>query len=209
MPTAAPTGRRELNKARTREAIVAAVRTLLEQHPVAEITADQVADEAGVSRRTFFNYYSGIPAVLIEVLSGYAAQLVEQVGLDSLREGPIEALRALVRARGLPTEFLDWLVVLNCHPGSGDSSVLLERAVWSQMGAWLEGVLHERLPATGDPLYVSTLASAVMHAFAATEQTWLQQLTDPRTLTDDDYAAFHVHLDRALGYLAQGWRPTT
>ncbi|MFK5635057.1 MULTISPECIES: TetR/AcrR family transcriptional regulator [unclassified Ornithinimicrobium] len=208
MTTAPTTGRRELNKARTRESIVAAVRTLLEQHPVADITADQVADEAGISRRTFFNYYSGIPAVLIEVLSGYAALLVERVSLEALREGPVEALRALVRTGGLPPEFLDWLVALNCHPHSGDGSVLIERAVWAQMGAWLEGVLHERLPEARDPLYVSTLASAVMHAFAATEQTWLEQLADPCSPTADDYAAFHVHLDRALGYLAQGWRPT-
>lgn len=202
---AAP-GRRELNKARTREALIAALRQLAERQPLPGITVDQVAEEAGVSRRTFFNYFGSIPALLTEVFAGQAALIVAAADHQLLRVDPIAAMRALARADGIPRELLSWCAVLNRHEGSSDS-VLIERAVWSDLAAWLEGVLTNLLPGGTDPLYVSTLASGVMSTFAAAEQTWLAGLTDGAELTDADLAAFDHHLDRALGYLATGWRP--
>ena len=107
--------RREANKARTREAVAGALRALLQDRPVHEITVDQLSEAAGISRRTFFNYYAGLPAVLIEVFSEYAADLLSHLDRDQLEDGPVQAMRAIVRPSVLPREFLGWLAVLNCH----------------------------------------------------------------------------------------------
>lgn len=201
-------GRRELNKTRTRESVVAALRTLVEDVPLAEITVDQLAAAAGISRRTFFNYYAGIPAVLVEVFSGYAEQMVATLDAQVLRQDPLEALRRLVAAGGVDGDFLGWMAAINCHDTTGEGAFVVERTVWAELASWLDTRLSDLLPAGTDPLYLTTLAASVMHAFAAAEQEWLTQLGRPTRLTEDDLASFAAHLDRALGHLARGWRPT-
>ncbi|MGD8201729.1 TetR/AcrR family transcriptional regulator [Ornithinimicrobium sp. W1679] len=204
-PSDAPTGRRELNKARTREAVASSLRTLLVRHPVADITVDQVAEGAGISRRTFFNYYGGIAAVLADVMRGHTTHLVEGLQTDPLGEDPVASLRRVLRDRGLSAEFLTWMAALNCHGSTSETAVLVERAVWTDLGDWFRGLLVEALPAEVDPVYVATLADAVMSAFAAAEQPWLARLDGRVDLTAEDVTAFLEHLDRALGYVADGW----
>ena len=63
MVTTAPAGRREANKARTREAVVQAAVELLHTEGLDALTAEKVADAAGISRRTFFNYFPSVEAV--------------------------------------------------------------------------------------------------------------------------------------------------
>ena len=206
--TETPT-RREANKARTREAVTEALRTLLEQRPVQEITVDQLSEAAGISRRTFFNYYAGLPAVLIEVFAEYAADLLAHIDPDQLANGPVQAMREVVRPSVLPPEFLGWLAVLNCHDNQDDEAfVLVERAVWAEMGGWLQDVLQDLMPPGTDPLYLATLAPSVMHSFAAAESEWVQGLARPGNVTDIDIVTFCEHLDRALAYLQCGWQPS-
>lgn len=205
--TVSPT-RREANKARTREAVTGALRGLLEQRPVHEITVDQLSEAAGISRRTFFNYYAGLPAVLIEVFSEYAADLLSHLDRDQLAHGPVQAMRTVVRPAVLPREFLGWLAVLNGHDAHGtEGFALVERAVWAEMGSWLQEVLEDLLPEDTDPLYVATLAPSVMHSFAAAEQEWVRGLARPGHVSERDIATFCEHLDRALSYLQVGWQP--
>lgn len=204
-----PLGRRELNKARTREALIQALLRLAQHHPLPQITVDQIADEAGVSRRTFFNYFGSIPALLTEVFTGQAVKIVESIDRDLLREDPIAAVRALVRADGIPSDLISWCAILNSHEQRGEASFLIERAVWADLAVWLDGALSELVPEGTDPLYVSTLASSIQGTFSAAEQAWLIGLDSPCHLTAADHRAFHDQLDRALSYLAAGWRPRT
>ncbi|QFG69391.1 TetR/AcrR family transcriptional regulator [Ornithinimicrobium pratense] len=202
--------RREANKARTREAVAGALRTLLEQRPVHEITVDQLSEAAGISRRTFFNYYAGIPAVLSEVFAEYAADLLTHIDRDQLAHGPVQAMRGIVRPAVLPREFLGWLAVLNCHDNQDEEAFeLVERAVWADMGRWLQDVLRDLMPPDTDPLYIATLAPSVMHSFAAAEAEWVQGLARLGNVTDTDILTFCEHLDRALAYLQAGWQHTT
>lgn len=202
-------GRRELNKTRTRESITAALRHLAEQSPLDEVTVEQLAEAAGVSRRTFFNYFGSIPTVISEVFTSHAAVMVEALDLELLRQDPIEAVRALVSHDAIPADFLGWLAALNCHQSTSETSVLVDRAVWADLAAWLEGQLEVMLPARTDPLYVATLAAGVMGTFAAAEQAWLAELGGRTVLRPADLRSFTGHLDHALSYLAQGWRIPT
>lgn len=208
MTTTTRTGRRELNKARTREAIVTALRELVAQRPVDQVTVDQIAEAAGVSRRTFFNYYAGVPALLSEIIGSHTEHLPDALGTFSGSTAPIEQMRQVLRTVGIPVALLDWLAVLNLHAADGtasDSLLALERSVWADRGAWLESELARRLPQGSDDLYVATLASTIMSCFAAAEQTWVAG-RDPAAAVDDAaVAAFSAELDRALAYASAGW----
>lgn len=208
--TAAATapGRRELNKARTSESIVSALRELVGETPAEDITVEQVAERAGISRRTFFNYFGSISAVLSAVFAGHAAAMIAQLDAEELSHDPVAALRRLVRTEGIPADFLGWLAALNCHGQATDGRVLLERSVWADMADWLREQLHTLRPGA-DPLFVATLASSVMSCFQAAEEAWIDDPDRPAALSPDDITSFHHHLDRALGLLATGWRSTT
>jgi AcrR family transcriptional regulator len=201
-------GRRELNKARTREAIADALRELVAGRPIDQVTVDQIAEAAGISRRTFFNYYPGVAALLSEIIGSHTEHLADALGTFSVDRPPIEQVRALLRTVRLPLELLDWLAVLNLHATAGsasDSLLALERWVWAERGAWLEGELVRRLPPGTDELYVATLASTIMNCFAAAEQTWVAGRDPGAPVDDAAVRAFHGDLDRALGYASAGW----
>lgn len=200
-----PPGRRELNKARTRDAIVGALRELVAEVPAEDITVEQLAERAGISRRTFFNYFGSISAVLSDVFAEHAAGMVAQLDPEQLVTDPVAALRRLVRSGGIPADFLGWLDDLNCHQSEEAGHVLLERTVWADMAAWLREQLHTLRP-DADPLFVATLASSVMSCFQAAEEAWVEDPARPRPGSAADTTAFHDHLDRALGLLASGWR---
>ena len=198
--------RRELNKARTREAIVEALRTLVRDQPVHRITVDQIADAAGISRRTFFNYYAGTPAVVSEVIGSSTEHLADAVGALDPRTSPIHPLRRLVAEVGIPTALIEWLALLNLHACADDpAAATFDRAVWAEKGAWLEDLLVERLPRGVDPLYVATLATTIMNCFAAAERSWAAAREPGAPVDDRDVADFHRQLDRALAYAEHGW----
>lgn len=200
------TGRRERGKASTREAIVSALRRLVHDQPVHRVTVDQLAATAGISRRTFFNYYAGIPAVVCEVIGSSTGHLADAIGDFDPSESPIQALRVLLGTVGIPTDFIEWLALLNLHTCADDlAAATFERTVWAEEGAWLESVLIERLPDGMDPLYVATLSTTIMNCFAAAERAWATSRApdspvDHRAVTD-----FHHQLDRALAYAQHGW----
>ena len=200
-------GRRELNKARTREAIITALHDLALERSVEQVTVDQLAEAAGISRRTFFNYFPSIQAVISEVIGSHTEHLAAAMGRLTPGVSPFEAVRRLIAEVGIPTALLDWFTVLNCHLPRQDHGgpVGLERAIWAEKGAWLEAQLRARLPEGTDDLYVATLADTIMGCFAAAEKVWLAGRDHAAPLDDASVAAFHAELDRALGYAARGW----
>ncbi|WP_166521070.1 TetR/AcrR family transcriptional regulator [Modestobacter roseus] len=60
-----PAGLREAKKAATRRALRAAATTLALEHGLDGVTVDQVCAAAGVSLRTFFNYFESKEAALL------------------------------------------------------------------------------------------------------------------------------------------------
>jgi AcrR family transcriptional regulator len=58
--------KREQNRANTRLAILKAARRLLMERGYGNFTANEVAELAGCSRRTFFNYFPTLPAAILE-----------------------------------------------------------------------------------------------------------------------------------------------
>ncbi len=89
-------GLRERKKRETRRALNLAALDLVEEKGFSAVTTEEIAARAGVSARTFFNYFPSKEAAVIgttaEELEAYAAQLEE------VREGesPLDALRRIL-----------------------------------------------------------------------------------------------------------------
>lgn len=192
--------RRELNKERTRRAIRASVLQLACQSPIAELTAEQIADRAGISRRTFFNYYAGIDAVLAQATQEPMLGLFEAFLARPGDEDPLAAMIAALQGP-LPIELAQWCAALS-RPDNKSSEVYAQ--VWQRHTAWLAGVIHTRLGADADPLYVAGLAGSVMSLFTAAQDSWITR-TQGR-LDDASLLLFADLLRDALGHARAGWR---
>ncbi|MWB97159.1 TetR/AcrR family transcriptional regulator [Agromyces seonyuensis] len=111
------TGLRESRRVETTRALKAAARRRTLEHGLAGFTVEEVCEDAGVSRRTFFNYF--------------ASKELAVVGIP-LRDDADEVEAAFVEAgpTGLGT-IIDALVELNLHRweqlglGAADASELL------------------------------------------------------------------------------------
>lgn len=91
-------GLRERKKNQTREAIHAAALELTREHGSAHVTAEQIAERAGVSPRTFFNYWGTKESAII----GFHPEKIRLLA-DYLRARPAsepisESMRAVAQA---------------------------------------------------------------------------------------------------------------
>jgi AcrR family transcriptional regulator len=95
--TTAEVGLRERKKVATRQALHQAAVRLALAHGADKITVEAVADEAGVSRRTFSNYFANKEEALLYGDHQRIAVLIGMVQARPAGEGPWEALTAAAR----------------------------------------------------------------------------------------------------------------
>lgn len=196
----APGSRRELNKERTRRAIQASVLQLACAGPIGELTAEQIAEGAGVSRRTFFNYYAGLDTLLAEATQEPMLGLFEDFLARPGHEDPLSAMIATLRGP-LPIELARWCAALS-HPDNQRSEIYGQ--VWARHTDWLAGMLQARLGPDADPLYVAGLAGSVMSLFTAAQDIWIARTRGG--LDDASLLLFADLLRTALGHARAGWR---
>jgi AcrR family transcriptional regulator len=94
MSTTAEPGLRERKKAATRQALHGAAVRLATEHGLERITVEAIADEAGVSRRTFSNYFGSKEEALMYGDFQRVQSLIESVRARPATESPWMALTA-------------------------------------------------------------------------------------------------------------------
>lgn len=120
-------GRRERKKAATRAALVAGAQRLVLRDGVDGITIEQIAAEADIAGRTFFNYFASREEAILApltagaqaLIAGFRARPGTESVLEALREaalvvlqadtadlGSVEALQIVVRAPSLTPQRL-------------------------------------------------------------------------------------------------------
>lgn len=195
-------GKRELNKARTRRALIDAAQALAQERGLENVRAEEIADRAGVSRRTFFNYFSGIEGVVaasvVEPLQRIAAALQRRPAA----EDPLTAIIAALHEEPIGADvLLSWEPPTSPSPSPQRQALHLR--IWQHHEEWLVDVLRERMGA-GDELRVRSLAAVVMALFALVEREWRPHAADLRP--EEAVAAFNAALERALAHARAGWR---
>ncbi|WP_089962593.1 TetR/AcrR family transcriptional regulator [Lentzea xinjiangensis] len=165
---------REHKKAVTRRSLAAAALRLAVERGLDGVTVEDIADEAGVSRRTFSNYFTGKEDAVLAAERERTRALVALLEARPARERPWQALRAATaeRYRAWPVPDVEWtaqLRLLRRHPS------LLARQAADQVALErdLTAVLAAREPGLGEDVARLTAAT-----FLATVRTgialWLE-----------------------------------
>ena len=87
-------GLRERKKAETRDALASAALRLADELGPDRVTVDEIAAAAGVSPRTFFNYFASKEDAIVGSTESSTSRVVQELASRPVGEGPIDALRA-------------------------------------------------------------------------------------------------------------------
>lgn len=91
-------GLRERKKAETRKALSSAALRLALEHGPEGVTVEAIAEAAGVSPRTFFNYFPSKDDAIVDIAPSEPSQLLADLVERPADEPPLEALRQVALA---------------------------------------------------------------------------------------------------------------
>ena len=210
---------RTRKRAETRSALVQAAYAHVRDAGFDGLTAEAVADRAGVSRRTFFNYFPSVESVLTASVTEFFASLGGRLEGRPVDEDVLDSALAVVTDPG-DGDLLERIGVL---AAAGEASpharglILVEVHTWLD---WLEGWLRRRLlpddslPADTEPLatelYVATLASSLVAAAEAAFRVWLREsatATHSGRPASDDPASLRACFAAAIDHVRTGVDP--
>ncbi|MDP5226741.1 MULTISPECIES: TetR family transcriptional regulator [Arthrobacter] len=199
------TSRRELNKLATRAAIIEAAVNLLSEHGLGGFTAEDLADAAGISRRTFFNYFPSPEAALAATvqifLDGAIEEFRNRPHQESVLDSAIAAVTALVEPGALSRMARVCLLTEN-QPQVQRWQLM----AWDEATGKLSAAAVERLGTEADPFFVRTMVGAIIGAGKAAMEFWLEHEA-PRNgeVTDAHSAALRRLITQALQHLRNGF----
>jgi len=176
------TGVRERKKQVTREALrEAALRLALERGPD-NVRVDDIAEAAGVSPRTYNNYFSSreeaiVAAISAERESRVAAAVAALPAGARLADGVIDAIVEQYTAPGEPGR--DTLLLITTSPALRNAFLNATAAIERP----LADAINDRLDET-DPYTARVLAASVGAAVHVALERWLQPATTSPTAGD-------------------------
>ncbi len=187
---------RERKREETARSLARAAYGIVREQGVDGVTAEAVAERAGVSRRTFFNYFPSVESVL----TASVAELLEAAAtrLEQRPEGEDIATSVLAVIDD-PVD-LDLVERLGVLAEAGESNHHARTLMVGELHAWLdwfEGWLRGRLGPAATDLQVATLAATLMAAAEAAMRVWARRVT----AGDTDGPTFHEVLAEALDHL--------
>lgn len=191
---------REQRKSQTRDALTAAAIDLLARHGIEGVTADRIAEAAGVSRRTLFNYFPRVEDVLTATLESVTAETIDAIVArpadEPLRTSALVVLEDLIDG----PVFAQARVLERAAVGSPATRRFLLDFEDRQREALEEGI-RRRLGPDADPIYVASLAAAAFGALCAVTRLSV-------SASEDDARAAQLHkawIRRAMHHLFAGF----
>ncbi len=193
--------RRERNKAATRHAIALAALELLREHGYDALTVDLVAERAGISRRTFFNYFPSINDALHDhvtwIFERTSQTLAEQASQLPIMDAVMATMQNILRE-----DLLEKVAYLAILGESIPSLHAAELATWSRSIRYITPELVQAHP-DKDPFVITVFAQALLAACTAAFQTWAPTATLP--ITDADLDRLGERLTRAMELVRAGF----
>lgn len=192
-------GLREEQRRRTREALVRAALDIVERDGMDELTATRVAEEAGVSRRTFFNYFPRVEDVLTARIEAVTAETLAAV----IARPPEESLRVAVLTvldQMVDTPAITQALVLERVARRSPATRRFLREFRDSQSTAFEQGIRARLGDDADPVFVASLAAC---AAALTER-----ITRMSVELEDESAGvdlLHTRLRQAFDLLFSGF----
>ena len=200
MPLPQPS-RRELNKAATRDAIAAAALDFLRSRELKNFTVDDVAAAAGVSRRTFFNYFSSVEAAVASFTQDYLNQVIVELDARPLDEPLLESAQIALSAGGTTTSLS---ILAETAVLTRDSQLArFQLQAWDDCSLKITEVARHRLPEGTDELYLYALVGAIMGSCRAAFLAWFQR--HGTNITDESLADLRAMLERSITLIRTGF----
>ncbi len=180
-------------KLATWRSIRAAATALVEEHGFTAVTVDDIAAAAGISRRTFFNYFPTKASVLFDPDPSVAAHLTAALAASPLSDDPWTALRSIFRAF-VVEDYSEALPVRRRLMSERPELVAYQRDMHQYIEVALEHWSRRRFP--DDTLHAQLLARSATAALTAAFLAWSPDLgpADLADLVDRAFAGVTVHL---------------
>ncbi|GAA3276761.1 TetR family transcriptional regulator [Paenarthrobacter aurescens] len=196
--------RRELNKAATRSSIASAALDLLRSQGPGNFTVEDIAASAGVSRRTFFNYFPSLEAALASVADGFMDHALEQFRLRPAEESILESAQAALMALADPMSVAPMAELFSL---TQDNRQLArsELEAWEHCTEQIIDAARGRLGTEVSELYLHALAGSVISCGKAAMTVWFAEYGPD--LSAESLAALRQHLIDAMGLLGAGFAP--
>ena len=197
---------RSRKRAETRQALVESAYALVRDHGFENLTAEAVADRAGVSRRTFFNYFPSVESVLTASVAEFFASVGGRLDARPAGEDVLTGALAVVTDPG-DGDLVERIGVL---AAAGEASpharglILVELHAWLD---WLEGWLRRRLAPDTSDLLVATYASTLVGAAEGAFRYWVRATATAGP--DDEVPALQACFAAAIAHLRTGLDPAT
>ncbi|BEL05206.1 TetR/AcrR family transcriptional regulator [Actinoplanes sichuanensis] len=174
------TGLRERKKQATREALQAAALRLALEHGPDNVRVEDIAGAAGVSPRTYNNYFSSQKQAIVSAIAAdradrLAAAVISRPAETRLSDAVIDAVAASYvdpgdRPAGAMLMIASSPALRSCY---ADTATMMEGP--------LAGAVLARHPGA-DPLAARVLAAAVAAAARIALHQWLQATTTPTSI---------------------------
>lgn len=189
MSDTASDGLRARNRERTVKSLEQAAWDIVAENGFEAVTADAVADRAGVSRRTFFNYFPRVELVLQEPMRQAIAGLVDRFVARPSDENISESLAAIL-TEPLDAEVLEKAVTCFGQASmSSDARYFLMEAQSAEVEQIAQALMG-RDPSI-EALYARVVAGAVMSAGYAATTAWVDQ---SRGVVNEKTRQLHLQL---------------
>ncbi|MEV4752239.1 TetR/AcrR family transcriptional regulator [Streptosporangium sp. NPDC049248] len=195
------TGRRERKKQATRAALRQAALRLSVRHGVENVTVEQIAEEADIALRTFFNYFSSKEEAVMASTAAAAEALVTEFRNRPRTESVLRAFREAVlvimdRSDTLSRDHIEALRLIRKAP----SLVPRQMAVLAAQEKALAEAIAERVGLHRDPpaappasdrvdgrvdgraagsVYPAVCAAALLAALRVVTDQWLEPAAGP------------------------------
>ncbi|MGY1857000.1 acyl-CoA-like ligand-binding transcription factor [Modestobacter sp. SYSU DS0290] len=166
---------RERKKLATRAALHEAALRLVAERGLDRVSVDEIAERAGVSPRTFFNYFPTKDDAVIGLDPLHPQRLATALAARPTGESPVQALRAVLAAEAteMAAEPQVWPLRLQVVDGNPSLALRLT-AAFAESERVLAQAIAERTGTTVDVDVLPTLLAAVQAAvMRASLHRWL------------------------------------
>lgn len=196
-------GRRERKKQATRVALGEAALRLSLRHGVENVTVEQIADEADIALRTFFNYFSSKEEAVMATLSAAAQELIAQFRARPRTETVLRAFREAVltvmsQSDVTSRDFIRAFQLIRSTP----TLVPQQLAVLAAQEKALAEAIAEHTGQPAEDVYPRLCAAAALTALRVVLDTWLQRTAGPDQQPDPTLLGRQI--DTVLTELAAG-----
>lgn len=175
---ASPEGLRERKRRETRYRIAETALGLFLTHGFEGTTLDVIAEEAGISRRTFFSYFKSKDDILLFWQDAHWRTIYEDLLKTSPDESPLDAVRDIM-VKHMARYTTEEMVAIDTLMRSSPTLMSRKQAFYGEQEQVLFSKLCEvwRQPERRAALRVVAMVS--MGAMRVTTQTW-NELPSPR-----------------------------